>query len=68
MTSILISICVGVLEKLIMDGTNAAIKLAELKAEIAKLDQAASDYQKVVTKPGVTRQERMDAENNTINN
>ena len=66
MQSFLVSLCIAILEKLLVKGTAEYKKYEELRAELEKNSENAADYDKVVSKPGNTREERKDAEDSAL--
>lgn len=66
MQGFLVSLCVGLLEKLLTKGTSAFIKYMEFKQELAKNEKEAKSYQDIVNKNPSTREERRAAEDNIL--
>lgn len=63
MQSFLVSLCLAILEKLLVKGTSAYVKYEALRKELADNKKASEDYQKVVDS-GASREERRRAEDN----
>lgn len=65
MQSFLVALCMAVLEKLLVKGTQEYLKYEALRAELKKNKEDAEDYQKVVD-GGASREERRKAEDELL--
>ena len=65
MQSFLVALCLAVLEKLLVKGTQEYVKFEALRAELKKNKEASEDYQKVVDS-GASREERRRAEDDLL--
>lgn len=66
MQSFLVTLCMAILEKLLVKGTIAFDRYLELKKELEKNQKTAQDYNKVVNDPKATREDRRRAEDDSL--
>ena len=66
MQGFLVSLCMAILEKLLVKGTEAFGQYLKLKAELEKNKAMSNEYDKVVNNPNATREERRNAEDDAL--
>ena len=66
MQDFLVALCMKILEKLLIKGTEEYRKYEALRSELEKNKQKSGNYQKIVDKPKSSREERKNAEDELL--
>jgi len=66
MQSFIVSLCMAILEKLLVKGSKAFDRWLDLKKELETNEKNAKAYDKVVKDPNATREDRKRAEDSLL--